>query len=464
MAPGSPRSGAPEPARRPAGGAAAVPLVGGGRLPLAFIGGGALAFVAAAGWLALVARQGPPVFAHPAVVAIAHLWLPGFLLSVCLGATYQLMPVVLGAPPRLREGWLWTHAGLHFTGVALLVAGLAGGRYLLAGAGGLLATGGVAVLVATTLRTFLVSKRRDAAAWSFVFAAGWLLATVTAGALLAANRRHGFLPLSTLDLLRAHAHLGLVGYFATLLQGVTFQLVPMFTLGEARRPRLALAGLAATQMGMPFLAAGLAWGARGLALIGASAAVTGLGASGAAFAATLASRRRRRLDPGVRAFVLGLGLLAAGAAGGLGLVFFEVGAERFFALAGAYGLVVVAGGLSLAVLGMLAKILPFLVWMRAYGPRVGKNPVPLATTLSSRPLEELWLGAHLAGLALLVGGLLAGAARVSAAGAALLALGALVWLANAARVAGHLRTRPAATRATPASSPVASISSHESLR
>lgn len=41
---------------------------------------------------------------NPLVVALAHLWLPGFLLSVCLGACYQLMPVVLGAALRVAQG------------------------------------------------------------------------------------------------------------------------------------------------------------------------------------------------------------------------------------------------------------------------------------------------------------------------------------------------------------------------
>src|SRR5690606_16769978 len=105
------------------------------------------------------------------------------------------------------------------------------------------------------------------------------------------------------------------------------------------------------------------------------------------------------LDVGVRAFVIGMALLGVGALVGLALVSDLVGAERALGGAVAYGVIVVGGGLSLTVLGMLAKILPFLVWMRAYGPRVGKEPVPVATSLAARCLEELWLWAHLGGLA-----------------------------------------------------------------
>ena len=144
-----------------------LPLTGGGRLPLIFIVAGLVAFGLAAAWLARVAGRGSgfPPFLHPEVVAVAHLWLPGFLLSICLGATYQLMPVVLGEAVRLREGWLWTHAGLHLAGVVALVWGLASGRYLAAGLGGLAVVAGVAILSVATLRTFRASRRRDAAAW-----------------------------------------------------------------------------------------------------------------------------------------------------------------------------------------------------------------------------------------------------------------------------------------------------------
>ncbi len=148
---------------------------------------------------------------HPHVVALAHLWLPGFLLSICLGASYQLMPVVLGVPLRAARSVLRWHAGLHAVGVLALVTGLARADYRLAGAGGLALTIGVSLFAAATWVTFAASSRRDAAAWSFPLAALWLSGTAAAGVMLAANRHAPFLPLSVLDLLAAHAHLGLVG-------------------------------------------------------------------------------------------------------------------------------------------------------------------------------------------------------------------------------------------------------------
>src|SRR5688572_4758783 len=133
MEAGSPPSRAANVAR-PA--TAGVPLVAGARLPLAFIALGLGAFAIANGALAVRPELLLLPFAHPSVVALAHLWLPGFLLSVSMGAVYQLMPVVLGTALRLPLAAAWTHFGAHGAGVTLLVIGFAAGRIEWIAAGG----------------------------------------------------------------------------------------------------------------------------------------------------------------------------------------------------------------------------------------------------------------------------------------------------------------------------------------
>lgn len=411
-------------------------MVGGGLLPLAFILLGLAALAVSGGWLL---RQpdllGLPYF-HPHVVALVHLWLPGFLLSVCIGALYQLMPVVLGAPLRLRVSMLWTHFGLHTAGVVLLVAAFASGRFAWAGAGGTLISAGVGILLAAVLRTFIRADRRDAPAWCFPLATGWLAATVLAGVMMAENRHSPWLPLSMMDLLRAHAHLGLAGFFLTLLQGTTFQLIPMFTMGELRRPRLVWTGLLATQAGLLALIPGLAWDHTLLIRAGTLIIAAGIACTGLALHATLRSRRRKKVEPGIQAFVIGSIAIALAALVGVTLVFAPMETLTVLRGATAYGVVLIPGALALMVLGMLCKIVPFLVWMRAYGPKVGKQPVPIATALASRSLEHVWLVLHLIGLVLLVAGF-------AITGGAALVVASAFFLANILRVLAHLRDRRA---------------------
>ncbi len=438
MAVGSPVS----PARnvRAAPGSAAMPLVGGARLPLAFIGGGLVAFAVALLWQAVRPELFVMPYLHPHVVALAHLWLPGFLLSVTIGAFYQLMPVVTGAPLRAGERGLWLHLIAHATGVAAMVIGFTRGRFDWVGMGGLLVSAGIVYLGVVTWRTFASAAKRDAPAWSFPLAAAWLVATVLAGVLLAFHKRHPFLPLSAVDLLKAHAHLGLAGFFLTLLQGVSFQLVPMFTMGERRRSGLVWAGLIATQVGQLALAPALTWGWTISGWIGAALLAGGAACSGVALVATLGSRRRRKLEPGLQAFVIGAALLGVAVLTGLLL---RATGGLWPRVVTMYGMVIVPGALSLMVLGMGCKIVPFLVWMRAYGPKVGKAPVPLATALASRKFEYGWLAGHLAGLVVVGVAVAAGDVRIARAGAWLLAAGGGLLLVSFAGVFAHLRPNKA---------------------
>lgn len=416
-----------------------VGLVAGARLPLAFICTGLGALVLAVAIQALRPELLLLPYLHPQVVAVAHLWLPGFLLSVTLGAVYQLMPVVLGSPLRLPFAAAWWHYALHSGGAGLLVAGFFAGRFELVAIGGTAVASGVSILLVGTWRTFLAASRRDAVAWSFPVSTSWLAATVFAGVVLALNRRDPFLPLSVVDLLRAHAHLGLGGFFLTLLQGATFQLVPMFTMADLRRAGWVRAGLWFSQAGMLLLAPGLACGQGTAALAGALLVGAGVGSSGVALIATLRSRRRKALEPGVRAFVVGAGILALAAVGGVVLLALPASASSFAARGTiAYGITVGVGALSFMILGMLCKIVPFLVWMKTYGPLAGRRKVPLATALGSRTLENCWMALHAAALLTLIVAILVGSPGLLAIGSAMLAVAILVFITNVVRVLCHL--------------------------
>ncbi len=429
-------------ARAPVGG---VPLVDGARVPLAFIGLGLAALVTATAWLALSPAALQLPYVHPTIAALAHLWLPGFLLSVCLGAVYQLMPVVLGAPLRLPLAAVWTHFVLHGSGVTLLVAGFGVGRFPIVALGGAILTLGIVLFVIAVLRTFASATRRDAVGWSFPLAALWLGGTVAAGVLLAVNRHAPFLPFAITDLLHAHAHLGLVGFFLTLLQGATFQLVPMFTLSELRDSRLVAVGLGCSQIGLLLLIVGLPARQTALTLAGALALGAALACSGTALARTWRRRRRRNLEPGLHAFAFGTALLVPAAALGLVRLLGKLEDPNFAAV---YGLVAIGGALSLMVLGMLCKIVPFLTWMRSYGPRAGRQPVPLATSLGSKRLESAWLGLHGAAIAGLTAGVALGSTPLTRAGCALLAGAVLAFVSDMLCVVRHL-FRPDAPTAVP---------------
>lgn len=429
------------------GEAASSPLSSQGRLPLAFMGLGlawlaaATAFLAAHAWILGLPNASPPA------VALAHAWILGFFATVAFGAVYQLAPVALGTAlwsPRRA----WWHFGLHAVGAPGMVYAFWRWDMALLGHFGCAVALGAGLFADNVWRTVRRSRRGGPVAWSLALAAAWLLLTVLAGLVVAANGYWHFIGGDPAALLRAHAHLGLIGFFATLLQGVAFQLVPMFTLGEVRDWRPAKAGLWLSQLGLLGLVPSLAWDSGPAAALFGSAVAAGFACSGWGLWRALAARRKRPLDPGVRAFARGMATLAA--AGWIGVTLIGTGSRGDLSAAGpgamAYGVIAVAGVLLPCVAGMMCKIVPFLTWMRAYGPRVGRGPTPGAGSLAW-PVAERW-GLALQGAAAIP--LAAGAWLASQpllrAGAWMLALGTLLFLGNMAAVLRHL-WRPAVPQA-----------------
>ena len=376
-----------------------------GRLPLAFMGLGIAWLVSATVLLVIDPQVLALPHTHPRVVALAHAWVLGFFVTVACGAVYQLAPVALGTT-LASERYGWWHFGLHAVGVPGMVYSFWRWDLVLLAHCGFAVAAGILLFAINTWRTIRRSGRGGTVAWSLALAAGWLLTTVLAGLVLAANRFWNFIPIDPVLLLRAHAHLGLVGFFVTLLQGVGFQLVPMFMLGEVRDWRLANAGLGLSQAGLIGLVPALVWHAGLLASVSALAITTGMLCSGVALRRVLATRKKRAFDPGTRSFLRG----AAGvvACGMVGLALVIPGSTWGSAPGGfnamAYAVLVVVGGLLPCISGMMCKILPFLTWMRAYGPRVGRGPTPSAGELTHPRLERWGLGLQFVAVApLLVG-------------------------------------------------------------
>jgi hypothetical protein len=425
-----------------------------GRLPLAFMGLGVVWFAVAAAavacapeWLALP-QMAPPL------VALTHAWILGFFVTIAVGAMYQLAPVAL-ATTLWSERTGWWHLALHASAVPVLVYGFWTWNFTLLGVAGTTLLAGALVFAVNVIATVLGSGKRDAVAWSLVLATGWFVLTVGAGLFLIANKVWGLWPTDPLRLLRAHAHLGLVGFFLTLLQGVTFRLVPMFTLGDVPNWRPVRAGLWLSQLGLVALAPALAWHLSLIAVAAATAIFAGMVLSGWALYRTFGTRKKRRLDSGVQALVRGAaGLIFATLLGGWMLwPTTAAGSMPGGLSAVVYGLVLLAGGLLPAIAGMMGKIVPFLTWMRAYGPKVGRQPTPPATALANARLESWALILQAASLLPLIAGAWLLDVTWLRIGGIVLAVGAGLFVANMIIVLRHLWRPVKAPLATKVSHP-----------
>jgi len=146
-------------------------------------------------------------------------------------------------------------------------------------------------------------------------------------------------------------------------------------------------------------------------------------------------RRRPALDWGLRFALTGGLFLVPAAALGLAFALGLAGGPR---LGLAYAVLALGGWVTFTIAGMMLKIVPFLVWYRAYAPRVGRTTVPTLAELS-------WPAGERAAYALLTAGVPAlafaagagDAAAITVTGSAV-AAGACVFAVVIARIVHHL--------------------------
>lgn len=310
----------------------------------------------------------------PAALALTHLVTVGFMLLTMLGALIQVLPVVAGA--NLERPLLvarLVHGGLSL-GVLLLSAAFLSAEaelYLVASA-----TLGVAALLfffaAAKALLPLPSTSPTIRGLKLSLLGG--VGVVALGVCLAIALAQGWaLPL--IDLANVHATWGFAAWGAVLLAAMAYVVVPMFQLTPGYRARVSWVwpplmlglvlllslGVFLEQPQLSRLGEGL------LALLGASFVI---------YTLRLQSQRRRaRVDAPYLYWKWGLwSALVALAMSLLAALLPELAEWPGWALL--FGVLLGLGGFVSLIIGMLYRIVPFLVWLhlqeQGRAPNVGK--------------------------------------------------------------------------------------------
>ncbi|MBS1626919.1 MAG: cytochrome C oxidase subunit I [Bacteroidetes bacterium] len=192
----------------------------------------ALSFLAATILLFISSNKFLIHYFQPNTLAITHIMALGWGTMIILGASHQLVPVIV-------EGKLYSNILAYISfilagiGIPLLVYSL----YIFS-FGATAKIGGSLIL--TALLAFVInlalsitqSKSQNIHA-TFVFTSTlWLFITAFLGVLLVFNFSSSVLSQDSVYYLPLHAHLGIIGWFLLLIIGVGSRLIPMFLISK----------------------------------------------------------------------------------------------------------------------------------------------------------------------------------------------------------------------------------------
>lgn len=411
------------------------------------------------------------------VVAATHLFVLGWICSVVMGAMYQLVPVALETKLYSQRLARW-HYFFHVIGFVGMVWMFRVWNMKQVGHFGSVFAVGVGMFVYNMARTLARAPKWNVVASAIASALFWILFAAIAGLSIAAGkcvyesadalspgspigalarglRRVGvfmshFDPMSAMH---AHAHLGAVGFFTMLIVGVSYKLVPMFTISEIQSRRRALASLL-------LLNAGLAGSFTAILLrspwkpVFALMVLAGLAVYGGELVAIIRTRKRRPLDGGITCFLTAIALLGPVSLIALILSWPDLPFNSFtLQLENAYGFLGLLGFVTLAIIGMLYKIVPFLVWFGCYSRRIGRGRVPALAEMYSPRWQAAGYWLHLAGLTVTTPAILAANVTGIRYGCGLLVLSAVTLAANTGSILTHFFK----ARATPLALPPSTI-------
>ncbi len=346
-----------------------VPLT----VPLPFLLTGACAaalFGILLPWILPEALQAP---GFPHVLALVHIVTLGWLTMTIMGASLQLIPVIVVAPLRGVRLIHWQYP-VFTGGVLCLVSGFWWMQPWLLISGGLLIILAVIHHVIVIGVTLAHAAKRPLTVYFLGTSLLYLCIVVGLGLTAALNFQFGFLSAGFDQLLLTHITLGLVGWLSSTLIGVSYTLTRLFALAHSHDDRLGRIVFLLLNMSIIGLACGFLFSA--FMLIIASGIL--LSATAWLFAydyrRMLHVRHRKVLDITqyhAIAAVLYFALIVP-----LGVLVTLLHWQQP-AILSVLVLLALVGWLGQSTIGYLYKIVPFLIWNKRYGPLVGRQKVPL---------------------------------------------------------------------------------------
>lgn len=331
-------------------------------------------------------------FIGPKLLGATHMLVLGWISMVIFGALYQLIPVVMEVKinsEKLAHFSFWTlgigniilslNFWIHYTNPKWL--SITGGSLVLIS---------IISFVINFLRTAKKSNVKSIENGFIISSVFWLSLTVILGLFTLVNSKFGLIMISPIELLKAHAALGLMGWFLMLVMGVASILLPMFFIVHKLNKKYIKASYLFSNVGLILLVSSIL-----LSLPSYLTLSSGLLISMGVFFFVrynydaYSRRLRKKLDIGMKLTVLSFFLLTASMACGI-LLFISPAflASYTIALSLAFGVNLLLGFFTSLILGQMYKTLPFIIWLARYQDKVGKFKTPLPADLYSEKIAN----------------------------------------------------------------------------
>ncbi len=375
---------------------------------------------------------------HPHTLAITHLMALGWGTMMILGASHQLVPVLI-------EGKLYSNALAYLSfafaaiGIPLLIFGFYKFNFHWPAQTGAIFINVAILFYLMNIAMSMAKSKKENVHAVFVFTGTlWLMITILVGLFLVYNFTFNVLSKDSLYYLPLHAHLGIIGWFLLIVIGVGSRLIPLFLISKYNNTKLlwwiySLVNFALISFIIFFLYFKITL----LYFFPLTAIAASLILFGYYCYHAYLDRIRRKVDYQVKISLLSVIMMALPLIFLLIVILLLLVSIDNYHLILTYGFCIFFGWITAIIFGMTFKTLPFIVWNKVYHDKAGLGKTPNPKELFSDKIFLMMGGSYLAGFVLFAAGILISNELIIKIAAILLLISAILYNVNVWKAVSH---------------------------
>lgn len=375
---------------------------------------------------------------HPQTLAVTHLMALGWGTMMILGASHQLVPVLIQG--KLHSNILaWLSLFTAGLGIPLLVYAFYHFNFGWQAQWGAILINAAIVFYLINIAISMAKSKKENIHAVFVFTGTlWLLITILIGLFLVFNFSYNLLSEDSLHYLPLHAHIGIIGWFLLLVLGVGSRLIPMFLISKYNDVKLLwwVYGLVNFAL-LAFIINFIYLKITALHFIPVTAIFIALLLFANFCFKCYKDRLRRKVDDQLRISLLAVLMMMLPVIFVVIMIVLVIVSNPNPSVALTYGFCIFFGWITSMIFGMTFKTLPFILWNKTYHTKAGAGKTPNPRDLFNNKIFLWMAGFYLTGFVLFCVGVLASLIFVIQLAAILLIVTAILYNANVFKMILH---------------------------